>query len=103
VGNAAGPLAGLDVFDLEVAAIRDDVDRLDPQDFAGRLRSFSQQAGVVRVTAIRGRSATSSFAIDDLRRKGAPLGQCSRASVLVDLPGDEMPLLIKMVVDLGVN
>ena len=31
VGNAAGLLAGLDVFDLEVAAIRDDVDRLDPR------------------------------------------------------------------------
>ena len=46
VGNAAGLLAGLDVFDLEVAAIRDDVDRLDPQDFAGRLRSFHQQAHV---------------------------------------------------------
>ena len=51
----------------------------------------------------RTRSATSSFAIDDLRRKDAPLGQCSRAPVLVDLPGDEMPLLIEMVVDLGVN
>ena len=30
-GNAARLLAGLDVFDLEVAAIRDDVDRLDPR------------------------------------------------------------------------
>ena len=46
VGNAAGLLAGLDVFDLEVAAIRDDVDRLDPQDFAGRLRGLRQQAQV---------------------------------------------------------
>ena len=46
VRNAAGLLAGLDVFDLEVAAIRDDVDRLDPQDFAGRLGSFRQQAHV---------------------------------------------------------
>jgi ABC-type sugar transport system ATPase subunit len=57
--------------------------------------------GVVRVTAIR--SATSSFAGDDLPRKGTPLRQCGRASLLVDLPGNEMPLLIEMVVDLGVN
>jgi len=40
---------------------------------------------------------------DDLRRKGAPLGQGSRASLLVDLPRDEMALLIELVVDLGVN
>ena len=38
----------------------------------------------------RTRSATSSFAIDDLRRKGPPLGQCSRASVLVDRPCDDL-------------
>jgi len=44
------------------------------------------------------RSATSSFASDDLRRKGAPLRQCGRASLLVYLPGDEMPLLVEMVV-----
>jgi hypothetical protein len=42
-------------------------------------------------------------AIDDLRRKGAPLRQCGRASLLVDLQGNEMPLLIEMVVNLGVN
>jgi hypothetical protein len=39
----------------------------------------------------------------DLRSKGAPLGQGSRASLLVDLPRDEMALLIELVVDLGVN
>jgi hypothetical protein len=39
----------------------------------------------------------------DLRWKGAPLGQGSRASLLVDLPRDEMALLIELVVDLGVN
>src|SRR5208337_5112189 len=38
-----------------------------------------------------------------LGREGAPLGQCRRASLLVDLTGDEMALLIEMVVDLGVN
>ena len=30
-----------------------------------------------------------------LRRKSVPLGQCGRASLLVNLPGDEMPLLIE--------
>ena len=49
------------------------------------------------------RCTTYRRVIDDLRCKCAPLGQCGRASLLVDLPGDEMPLLIEMVVDLGVN
>ena len=40
---------------------------------------------------------------DNLRRKGAPLGQGSRASLLVDLPRDEMALLIELAVDLGVS
>jgi hypothetical protein len=39
----------------------------------------------------------------DKSRKGAPFRQCGRASLLVNLPGDEMALLIEMVVDLGVN
>jgi hypothetical protein len=39
----------------------------------------------------------------DLCRESAPLGQGSRASLLVDFPRDEMPLLIELVVDLGVN
>jgi hypothetical protein len=39
----------------------------------------------------------------DLRHKGAPLGQGSRASQLVDLSRDEMAFLIELVVDLGVN
>jgi hypothetical protein len=49
------------------------------------------------------RCAICPRAIDDLRRKGAPLRQCGHASLFVNLPGDEMPLLIEMVVDLGVN
>ena len=49
------------------------------------------------------RSATCPLASDDLRCKGAPLRQCGRASLLVHLAGDEMALLIEMVVDLGVN
>ena len=49
------------------------------------------------------RCAICPRAIDDLRRKGAPFRRCGRASLLVNLPGDEMALLIEMVVDLGVN
>ena len=60
--------------------------------------------GVVKVTAVRrlGR-APRPPSNEDLRRKGAPLRQCGRASLLVNLPGDEMALLIELVVDLGVN
>ena len=43
------------------------------------------------------------LASGDLRREGAPLGQGNRASLLVDLPRDEMALLIELVVHLGVN
>ena len=71
---------------------------------AFRLFDTTYPAGVVRVTAIRGRVARQALSqANDLRRKGAPLRQCGRASVLIDLPGDEVPLLIEMVVDLGVN
>jgi len=44
--DAAGLLAGLDVLGLEVAAVGDDVDGLDPQNFAGRLGGLRQQAHV---------------------------------------------------------
>ena len=42
-------------------------------------------------------------AIGDLCRESEPLGEPSRASVLVDLPRDEMALLIELVVHLGMN
>ena len=38
-----------------------------------------------------------------LCRESTPLGQGSRASQLVDLPRDEMALLIELVVHLGMN
>ena len=38
-----------------------------------------------------------------LGREGAPLGQRGGASLFVNLAGDEMALLIEMVVDLGMN
>jgi hypothetical protein len=43
------------------------------------------------------------LASGDLCREGAPLGQGNRASLLVDLPRDEMALLIELVVHLGMN
>jgi hypothetical protein len=38
-----------------------------------------------------------------LCRESAPLGQGRRASLFVDLPRDEMALLIELVVHLGMN
>jgi hypothetical protein len=38
-----------------------------------------------------------------LRCEDAPLGQRAGSSLFVNLAGDEMALLIEMVVDLGVN
>jgi hypothetical protein len=58
--------------------------------------------GAVKVTVAR-RLVGHMPLSNDLRRKGAPLRQCSRASLFVNLPGDEMALLIELVVDLGVN
>src|ERR1700729_2299555 len=46
VRNATDPLTGLDVLDFEVAAIGDDIDRLDAQGLTGRLRGLRQQAHV---------------------------------------------------------
>ena len=43
------------------------------------------------------------LASGDLCRESAPLSQCGRASLFVDLPGDEMPLLIEEIVHLGMN
>ena len=39
----------------------------------------------------------------NLRRESAPLGQGSRASQFVDLPRDEMALLIELAMHLGMN
>ena len=61
------------------------------------------QGGVVKVTVLAERRATRPIASDALCGKSVPLRQCNRASLLVNLPGDEMPLLIEMILDLGVN
>ena len=60
-------------------------------------------SGIVKVTGFTDAQDTRPLVSDALRGKGAPLRQCNRASLLVNLPGDEMPLLIEMIVDLGVN
>ena len=58
--------------------------------------------GGVKVT--EGSSTCSATAISRAAcREGAPLGQGNRASLLVDLPRDEMALLIELVVRLGMN
>ena len=49
------------------------------------------------------RGATRPPSSDIQGGEGAPLGQCGRASLLVDLAGDQMALVTEMVVDLGVN
>ena len=38
-----------------------------------------------------------------LAYEAAPLGQCGRASLFVELSSNEMPLLIEMIMDLSVN
>ena len=76
----------------------------------GQIAAFAEveaaeygQAGVVKVTGFTDALETRPLASDALRGKCAPLRQCNRASLLVNLPGDEMPLLIEMILDLGVN
>jgi hypothetical protein len=67
------------------------------------LERIQPRSGVVKVTGFTAAQGDTPFVTNALRGKCAPLRQCHRASLLVNLPGDEMPLLIEMVVDLGVN
>ena len=59
--------------------------------------------GFVRATAGRLRWAQHAQTKRRLGREGAPLGQRGGAPLFVNLAGDEMALLIEMVVDLGMN
>src|SRR3984957_9646271 len=59
--------------------------------------------GGVKVTEARRHAARPPLASGDLCRESATFGQGSRASLLVDVPRDEMALLIELVVHLGVN
>ena len=64
---------------------------------SARRRALSEQRQVVCV----GRSTRRPKR--RLGREGAPLGQRGGAPLFVNLAGDEMALLIEMVVDLGMN
>ncbi len=59
--------------------------------------ALSEQRQVVCVGRSTGRPKRR------LGREGAPLGQRGGAPLFVNLAGDEMALLIEMVVDLGMN
>ena len=61
------------------------------------LRALSEQRQVVCVGRSKRRPKRR------LGREGAPLGQRGGAPLFVNLAGDEMALLIEMVVDLGMN
>jgi hypothetical protein len=59
--------------------------------------------GAVRVTRLVDMQRDRHLASGDLRGESAPLSHSSRTSLLVDLPRDEMALLIELVVRLGMN
>jgi hypothetical protein len=61
------------------------------------------QRGAVKVTRLVDMPRDRDVASGDLCRESAPLSQGSRTSLLVDLPRDEMALLIELVVHLGMN
>ena len=62
-----------------------------------KLMALSEQRQVVCVGRSKRRPKRR------LGREGAPLGQRGGAPLFVNLAGDEMALLIEMVVDLGMN
>ena len=64
---------------------------------AFRAEALSEQRQVVCVGRSKRRPKRR------LGREGAPLGQRGGAPLFVNLAGDEMALLIEMVVDLGMN
>ena len=66
----------------------------------GRYRTSE---GAVRVTRLVDMQRDRHLASGDLRGESAPLSHSSRTSLLVDLPRDEMALLIELVVRLGMN
>jgi hypothetical protein len=59
--------------------------------------SFTPASGVVKVTGFTDALDYTPAPKQRPRRKCAPLRQCNRASLLANLPGDEMPLLIEMI------
>ena len=68
-----------------------------PTSIDGIEKALSEQRQVVCVGRSKRRPKRR------LGREGAPLGQRGGAPLFVNLAGDEMALLIEMVVDLGMN
>jgi hypothetical protein len=62
-----------------------------------------EKSGGVKVTEARRHVGDRHLASGDPCHKSALLSQGSRASLLVDLPRDEMAILMESVVHLGVN
>ena len=60
-------------------------------------------AGGVKVTEVVDMQRDRHLASGDLCHESAPLSEGCRASLLVDLPRNEMALLIELVVHLGMN
>ena len=83
VRDAAGLLTGLNVLGLEVAAIGDDVDRLDVQNLAGRFCGLRQKPNVYDLVGHRllgvivgsSRKSTISGKLRDTRMLPRPFGQ----------------------------
>ena len=72
-------------------------------DRLSRAVPFNPLKGFVKVPAVVCAWRDCLPANGDLRHEGAPLRQRGRASLFVDLPCDEMALLIELVVHLGMN
>ena len=70
----------------------------EPQD----LPPLMSQALSEQQRCVRGQHRSPNLKLR-LGHKSMPLGQCGRASLLVSVTGDEMALLIEMVVELAVN
>ena len=65
---------------------------------AGPIRmALSSQSGPVSIDPQNPKAELRS------RDERAPLDQCGRASLFVNLAGHEMPLLVEMIVDLSMN
>jgi hypothetical protein len=70
-------------------------------DVAFLKRQRATVRGLVRATAVACGRPTRPLAGGCLHQERSPLSQCSRATLLIVLPGDDVPLLIELVVDLA--
>ena len=72
-------------------------------DIVTAILAGKQPAGLCQSNARSSARGATRPPSSHLSCEGAPLGQRGRAPLFVDLAGDEMALLIEMVVDLGMN